>query len=166
MTVEEFEAKQAELTCQHCGKGGLVLITNPNNGGVRPGCLACQTFQPIEGLTWLKQNKAKKRMVKRPGGDPTPKEVWEANGNYCAYCGKTQEDCERYGIGLSSQHVIPFHLPGGAESPLVPFCSRCQQRSAAALAETEFIRRAFESVQSQLARIRDKQDSAGHEHTA
>ena len=157
MTVDEFEAQQTTLICQHCGKGDLVLVENPNNGGVRPGCLSCQSYQPLALVTWLKQNKAKKRQVKRPVGDPSPDEVWEANGNYCAYCGKTRGDCETYGLGLSSQHVIPFHLPGGPDSPLVPFCSRCQQGSAAALAETERIRRAFEGVQRQLMRIREKQ---------
>ncbi len=156
MTREEFESQSATLACRLCAHVGLVRVENANNGGIRPGCPACGSANPIAGVQWLKQNRADSRRVKRPSGDPTPEEVWSANGNTCAYCGKTREECERYGSGITAQHVKPFSQEG-AESPLVPFCSRCQQGSVAALAETTRIRRAFESVQEQLARLQEKQ---------
>lgn len=52
---------------------------------------------------------------KRPSSEPTPAEVWEVNGNHCAYCGKTKDECEKYGIGITMQHVHPF-ADGGEES--------------------------------------------------
>lgn len=72
---------------------------------------------------------------RRPSGIPPGPEVWEANGNHCAFCGKPRWLCDRLRIGLTAQHVVPVAL-GGAWGPLIPFCARCQAMSAAALQET------------------------------
>jgi hypothetical protein len=69
--------------------------------------------------------------------------VWAANGDHCAYCGKSRDLCERLGIGLTVQHIRPVVFGGAVDSSLIPFCSRCQQGSTAALAETRGIERAI-----------------------
>jgi len=156
MELEEFEAQRLTLQCRHCQHVGLESDRNVNNGGVRPVCPSCWSPSPLNGVMWLRQRGAKSRRIKRPPGDPSAAEVWEINGGCCSFCGKSREECERYGIGITVQHVKPFSQDG-VESPLVPFCSRCQQGSVAALAETTRIRCAFKSIQEQLARLQEKQ---------
>lgn len=165
MTREEFEVLAETLICRACGHTGLSMVENTNNGGVRPGCPACGSGQPLAGVQWLKQRGAESRKLRRPSTDPKADEVWTANGDHCAFCGKTRKECEQYGIGLTVQHVVPI-VRGGANSPLAPFCARCQQASWAALAETERIGRAFESLEAQLARLREKQEGLDRERTA
>lgn len=152
MTLEEFTRAKAGLSCRECGHVGLVAVENPNNGGVRPGCPSCGLSTPLAGVQWLKRTKR----VNRPSGAYETSEVWGANGNVCAFCGKTRLECERFKIGLTVQHVIPYSEPGGIDGPLIPFCARCQQASAAALAETQRIRRYLETLEEQIARIREK----------
>jgi hypothetical protein len=79
-------------------------------------------------------------------------EVWEANGNHCSFCGKSRALCERLGIGLTAQHVVPF-AEAGDEWPLIPFCSRCQQQSAAALAETRRVQETVGGLDEIIQRI-------------
>ncbi len=150
MTVEEFEDQKATLACQLCGHLGLVAVHVVNNNGVRPGCPGCGCNAPLPGVQWLKQSKDRK--VKRPSNEPTTEEVWEANGNTCAFCGKRRDECERFKIGLTKQHVVPF--VEGRAGPLIPFCARCQQASVAALAETQRIRHYLNTLEEQIARIR------------
>jgi len=152
MTLDEFNAAKADLSCRHCGTVGLVAVENTNNGGVRPGCPSCGDAVPLAGVQWLKRTKR----VNRPSGAYDTAEVWEANGNCCAFCGKTSLECERFKIGLTVQHVVPFSEPGGIDGPLIPFCARCQQASVAALAETRCLRRYLETLEDQIARIRAK----------
>lgn len=156
MTLDDFNTHCATMLCQQCGAVGLDTFHNPNNNGMRPQCSHCGSGQPLKGVMWLSQNSALARRPKRPSGDPTPAEVWEVNGNHCAYCGKTKEECEKYKIGITVQHVHPF-ADGGAESPLIPFCARCQQGSVAALAETERIRRHMVTLEDQIGRLRERQ---------
>ncbi len=161
-TLQAFLSAMGTLACRHCGHIGLESEHNTNNNGVRPRCPQCGSVSPLSGVQWLKQNRSEGRKLKRPSGDPTPSEVWEANGGCCAYCGKTREECERYGVGITVQHVKPF-ADGGDRGPLAPFCARCQQGSTAAQAETRLIRRAWQSIEEQLARIRDKQEALDRE---
>lgn len=157
MTLDDFKAQCSELVCQQCGAVGLEPFHNPNNNGIRPHCQYCGSGQPLKGVMWLSQNSAQARRPKRPSSDPTPTEVWEVNGNHCAYCGKTKEECEKYGIGITMQHVHPF-VDGGEDSPLVPFCSRCQQGSVAALAETQRIRKRLLTLEDQINHLRARQE--------
>jgi 5-methylcytosine-specific restriction endonuclease McrA len=156
MTLDDFNAQRPDLACQQCGSIGLEVCRNINNNGVRPHCPHCGSGQPLKGVTWLSQNNAQARRPKRPSSDPTPADVWEVNGNHCAYCGKTKEECEKYGIGITMQHVHPF-ADGGEESPLIPFCARCQQGSVAALAETQRIRKRVVTLEDQINGLREKQ---------
>ena len=49
MTVGEFLLQAPTLVCRHCGHGGLIPSQrNPNNGGIRPICPACQSTR----YTW------------------------------------------------------------------------------------------------------------------
>lgn len=156
MDLEEFEAQRLTLQCRHCHHVGLESARNPNNGGVRPICTSCGSPSPLNGIQWLRQHSAKSRQVKRPPGDPSAAAVWAANGNSCAFCGKTSEECERYGIGITKQHVLMFS-EGGEDGPMIPFCVRCQQASTAAQAETVRIRRVVDTIQEQLTRLQEKQ---------
>jgi 5-methylcytosine-specific restriction endonuclease McrA len=137
----DFNAQRDELACRQCGAVGLTIERNPNNNGVRPQCPSCGSKSPLRGVQWLRQNRADDRRPRRWAGDPTTEEVWAANGDHCAYCGKSRALCERLGIGLTVQHVRPVIFGGAADSSLIPFCSRCQQGSTAALAETRGIAR-------------------------
>jgi 5-methylcytosine-specific restriction endonuclease McrA len=139
----DFNAQRNELACRKCGATGLTVERNPNNNGVRPRCPACGSRSPLPGVQWLRQDKAHQRRPRRLSGDPSTGEVWEANGNHCAYCGKSRVLCERLGIGLTIQHIQPVVFGGTEKSVLVPFCSRCQQGSTAVLAETREIERAL-----------------------
>jgi hypothetical protein len=156
MTLEEFNQQAPELACQQCGAIGLETFHSANNNGIRPHCPHCGSGQPLKGAMWLSQNSASARRPKRPSSDPTPAEVWEVNGNHCAYCGKTREECEKYGIGITMQHVHPF-ADGGKDGPLIPFCSRCQQGSVAALAETQRVRKCVVTLEDQISHLRDRQ---------
>ena len=156
MTLEEFDQARVSLCCQQCGAIGLEVFRNMNNNGVRPHCPHCKSGQPLRGTMWLSQHSAQARRPKRPSSDPTAAEVWEVNGNHCAYCGKTKEECEKYGIGITMQHVHPF-ADGGEESPLIPFCSRCQQGSVAALAETQRIRKRMATLEDHINHLRERQ---------
>lgn len=156
MTLEEFERAKRDLSCRLCGTVGLIAAENANNGGVRPGCPSCGSSTPLAGVQWLKRTKR----INRPSGAYDTSEVWEANGNCCAFCGKTRGECERFRIGLTVQHVVPFSEPGGIEGPLIPFCMRCQQASTAAFAETKRIRHYLETLEELIARIRAKAGEA------
>lgn len=130
MTVAEFEAQQQTLSCQHCRYVPLALERNANNNGLRPICPACDSRTPIPNVQWLSQQEAYDRRPKRPSGDPTVEEVWEANGNHCAHCGLSAQQIEFLGIGKTKQHVVPFK-DEGKDGPLIPLCAWCQQDSAA-----------------------------------
>jgi hypothetical protein len=132
VTVQEFEDRRNEWRYQHCQAATLELERNVNNGGVRPVCAACRSRTPLAGVQWLAQRDHKPR---RPSGIPTGPEVWDANGNHCAFCGKPRWLCDWLRIGLAAQHVTPYVF-GGVAGPLIPFCARCQAMSAAALQET------------------------------
>lgn len=175
MTVEEFEEQKDTLACRHCGHIGLQSIWNANNNSIRPVCGACGKRYPLldpatgVAIQYLRQRSAASRRLRRLPGEPTGPDVWEANGNHCAYCGKTREECVQYGIGLTAQHIIPCEcshcrdLDLSVSSPLVPFCSRCQQASAAALAETERIRHTVNSFKDQIEVLRRKQEALDRE---
>lgn len=165
MTVEEYDQQSPSLVCRMCGHVGLVRVSVANNGGERPGCPSCGHSTPLLGVQFLKKNSAASRRVKRPSGDPSPADVWEANGNTCAFCGKTREECERFGIGITNQHVVPF-AEGGESGPLIPFCARCQQQSTAAQAETKRIRNYVESITETIERLRVKQAALDRERQA
>jgi hypothetical protein len=135
----DFNAARDQLTCQTCGHVGLTLERNQNNNGIRPVCPECGSKSPLQSVMWLRQDRAEKRRPRRVSGDPSTIDVWIANGDRCAYCGKSRSLCELLGIGLTVQHVEPVIFGGAEGSPLVPFCARCQQGSAAALAETRLI---------------------------
>lgn len=148
MNREEFEQRRADLCCRHCGAVGLETEHNPNNGGVRAVCPGCGSKQPLLGVQWLPKATAKRARA----GTVTTSEVWEANGNHCSFCGKSRALCERLGIGLTAQHVVPF-AEAGDDWPLIPFCSRCQQASAAALAETRRVQETVGGLDAIIQRI-------------
>ena len=143
MLDSEFEATKHTLRCSNCGGVGLVTSYNANNNSVRPTCPGCGNNSPLVGVQWLRQDRASKRRPARLSNDPTTEEVWAANGDHCAYCGKSRSLCERLGIGLTIQHAHPVIFGGVESSPLIPFCARCQQGSVAALAETQRIQNAL-----------------------
>ena len=153
MTVLEFEAQRAGLVCQHCGRDGLQLDRNANNGGIRPVCSACGSKTPIPSVQWLAQTGAADRKARRASVDPA--DVWEANGNHCAFCGKPRWLCERLRIGLTAQHLVPVVL-GGEAGVLIPFCARCQEASVAALRETRNVLGEIESLDTIIQRIESK----------
>lgn len=148
LTVGEFETQRHQLSCQHCGHVGLVAEHNANNGGTRPACPICESRSPLSGVSWLPRTTAK--TPKR--GVVETSEVWTENGNHCAFCGKSRALCERLGIGLSAQHVVPF-TTAGDDWPLIPFCARCQQASTAALAETRRVESTIGGLDEIIARI-------------
>lgn len=151
MTVLEFEAQRAQFACRHCQTLGLELERHPNNNGVRPVCPHCRSKAPLSGVQWLTQNGAADRKLRR-GHTPAPADVWQVNGNHCAFCGKSRVECERLGIGLTVQHVVPVVF-GGEDGPLVPFCARCQEKSVAELRETRDVRGVLAGLDEIIARI-------------
>jgi len=155
MNIAEFEAIRLTAACGRCGHVGLGTEYNRNNNGIRPICPECGSGQPIPGVMWLGQDK--QRRLKRPPGDPAGPDVWAWNGEHCAFCGITRAEAETLGLGLTAQHVVPYactHCPEAVESPLVPFCSRCQEASAASTKKTEAWRRGYETLRQQIERIR------------
>jgi hypothetical protein len=102
-------------------------------------------------MQWLPKDSARARRPHAPG-DPTPDAVWTANGDLCAFCGKSRTLCVRLRIGLTMQHVRPVVL-GGERGPLIPFCARCQEASRAALQETRDIMRELESLDTVIRQI-------------
>lgn len=153
MTVSEFEAQRERLACQHCGGVGLAKSErHPNNNGVRPVCPQCGSIGPIPGIQWLRQNGAEERRLRRLPGTPSTSEVWAANGDHCGFCGKPWAFCERVGIGLTIQHVVPVVF-GGGDGPLIPFCARCQEMSVAALKETRNVMGEVDTLDDIIKRI-------------
>jgi hypothetical protein len=148
MTRDEFEAQRRQLVCKDCGHEGLEPELNANNGGLRPVCSACGSKTPLAGQSWLP--KAEPRRPRR--GLVDVETIWSANGDHCAFCGKSRALCERLGIGLSAQHIVPFAEAGDAW-PLVPFCARCQQQSTAAQAETRRVQATIGGLDAVIARI-------------
>lgn len=148
MTRDEFETQRHQMVCQHCGHEGLGKECNANNNGVRPLCPACGSTTPVAGLSWLPKSEPKR--TKR-GPVDTP-DVWATNGDHCSFCGKSRALCERLGIGLTAQHVVPF-AEGGDDWPLIPFCVRCQQASVAALAETKRVASVVGDLDAVIRRI-------------
>jgi hypothetical protein len=150
VTRDEFLERKASLCCRHCGTVGLEAEENANNGGMRPICRRCGS----RGLRCSDYEWLPKTAQKRPrrAGLVSTREVWEANGNHCSFCGKSRALCERLGIGLTAQHVVPF-AEAGDEWPLIPFCSRCQQQSAAALAETRRVQETVGGLDEIIQRI-------------
>jgi hypothetical protein len=151
LSMVEFEAQRANLACQHCQHVGLEVERNPNNNGLRPICGHCGSKIPLSGVQWLTQNGAANRKLRR-GQTDTPLNVWLENGDHCAFCGKSRTLCERLGIGITVQHVVPVVL-GGDQGPLIPFCARCQEMSVAALRETRDVQRTVGSLEEIIARI-------------
>lgn len=153
MSLPEFRERAHQLVCRHCDHVGLVESPRSGGGGIRPVCPACLDLTPLNGVSWLPQNDLKTR---RPNlGSTATADVWEANGDRCAFCGKSRALCERLGLGLTIQHVLPV-VYGGAEGPLIPFCARCQQASVAALAETQRIEEHVGTLQATIDRIERK----------
>ena len=154
MTLGEFRAQFVGLQCRHCHAIGLVESPrNANNGGIRPLCPACGSVSPLDGVQWLSQNAARDR---RPAlGPKATEDVWEANGNRCSFCGKSRALCDRLGIGLTAQHVIPV-LYGGEDGPLIPYCARCQQASVAALEETRRVEEHTAGLRAIIDRIQKR----------
>lgn len=148
MTRDEFAERRHQLVCQHCGREGLETERNDNNGGVRAVCSGCGSRTPLLGVQWLAKVSSKR--PKR--GLVDTREVWAANGNHCSFCGKSRELCERLNVGLTAQHVVPF-AEAGDEWPLIPFCTRCQQASAAALAETRRVQETVAGLDEIIQRI-------------
>jgi hypothetical protein len=156
MCLRDFLEQHASLVCAQCGVVGLDVERNPNNGGVRPICPHCGSRAPLAGVQWLKQRSAHGRRPRRFSGDPTTLEVWKANGEHCAFCGKSRELCQRLGTGLTIQHVHPVVLGGALDSPLIPFCARCQQMSTAALQETRRVEAGISTLRHIIRRIEEK----------
>jgi hypothetical protein len=134
MTLLEFESKRHEIACARCNATGLEIEHNVNNMGARARCPHCGATgtRCLPGKEWLPKNDATSRRPRRPAGEPSGPDVWEANGNVCAFCSITAAECAEYGMGLTAQHIVPVFMGGGGTSPLIPFCSRCQQASLAA----------------------------------
>jgi len=164
-SLADFEAQRDRLSCRLCGHLGLVGVTNENNGGIRAGCPACGCSNPIAGVQWLRKQDAQSRKLRRPSGDPSTQGVWKANGDRCFFCGKTREECQEIGMGLTIQHGVPFAEPGGPESALVPFCSRCQQASVAAQAEMRAHRDNRTRLMDIIDRLREKQQALDRERS-
>jgi hypothetical protein len=93
-----------------------------------------------------------RRKLRRPPGDPSPTEVWQANGDVCAFCALTRAECHEYGIGITVQHVVPVFM-GGGDGPLVPFCARCQQASTAEQEKQRRIRERHGSMWDIIKRV-------------
>ena len=148
MTLEEFVEQRERLLCRECQRPTLQLDRNPNNGGVRPVCTACGSVSPLPGVSWLKQHPTKTP----PRRVHDTREVWSLNGDHCAFCGFTWAMCDEFKIGRTVQHVVPFYK-GGDEWPLIPFCARCQQSSAAELAKTRLIVDRNTALHEIIARI-------------
>ena len=143
MTRDEFLEQRHQMPCPACGHEGLEPDHNANNGGMRAACPSCRWRGQ-----WLP-----KAAIKRPSRAPVDTlEVWTSNGDHCAFCGKSRALCEQLGIGRTAQHIVPFYK-GGDAWPLVPFCARCQQASAAALAETRRVEETVVSLSEIIARI-------------
>jgi hypothetical protein len=157
LTISEFEVTCDSLACRLCGHVGLVAVVNVSNGGTRPGCPSCGCSTPLKGIQWLRRQDANTRKLRRPSGDPSTEDVWQANGDCCFFCGKTGQECKELGIGTTIQHGVPFVEPGGPESPLVPFCSRCQQASLAAQEEIRAHRDSRTRLMDIIERLREKQ---------
>lgn len=151
MVLADFEEQAAQLACRHCEHVGLALNRNTNNGGVRPCCPVCGSMTPLVGIQWLSQGNHKPRRVP---GTPSGPEIWTANGDHCAFCGKPRSLCERLKIGLTAQHVVPVVF--GGDGPLIPFCARCQEASAAALKETRNLLGEIDSLDAIIKRIEAK----------
>lgn len=156
MCLRDFLEQRASLVCAQCGAVGLDVERNSNNGGVRPVCRHCGSQSPLPGVQWLKQRSADERRPRRLSRDPTTLEVWKANGEHCAFCGKSRDLCQRLGIGITIQHVQPVVFGGALDSPLIPFCARCQQMSTAALEETRRIEVGISTLQDVIHRIEEK----------
>lgn len=150
-TRDSFTTERAHLVCQYCAHIGLELQINANNGGARPVYPECHSVTPLPGVSWLP--KVRNPRVSRSSVDTLA--VWQENGDHCAFCGKSRELCARLSIGLTAQHIVPFSFEGDAW-PLIPFCSRCQQSSAAALAETRCVQDALASLDDVIRRIEEK----------
>lgn len=148
MTRDEFETQRHQMVCQHCGHEGLDKVYNPNNNGVRPLCPACGSRTPVAGL----QDLPKTRVKAPKRGIVDTLSVWTENGDHCSFCGKSRALCERLGIGLTAQHMVPF-AEAGDDWPLIPFCARCQQASAAALAETKRVAQVVGDLDAVIRRI-------------
>jgi hypothetical protein len=151
MTLGEFRDRATMLACRHCRHVGLVESPrHPNNGGIRPHCPACGSVSPVEGIQWLGQSSVRDR---RPHlGAKASEEVWHANGDTCSFCGITFDEAVALGIGRTAQHVVPY-VEGGGEGPLIPFCARCHEASAAALRRTRDTRRGTASWREVVERI-------------
>ena len=115
-------------------------------------CPACLSRPPLEGVQWIPKDSAAAR---RPKPAIAPDEVWRVNGDHCAFCGKPRWFCERLGIGLTAQHVVPAVF-GGGTGPLIPFCARCQEASVAALKETRNVLDALNTLDTIIQRIEAK----------
>jgi hypothetical protein len=154
MTRTEFEEQRATLICRHCGGVGLEQFSpGPSDALVGARCPWCLRNHPIDGIQWLPKDSAGAR---RPRvGKVTTDEVWEANGNRCAFCAKPRALLDRLHIQATVQHVVPV-VYGGGEGPLIPFCSRCQQASAAALEETRLVLGEIDSLDGIIKRIEEK----------
>lgn len=150
LTREAFARQRKELGCQHCGQVGLDEY-RPSSGADLVGarCPGCGSLRPLAGVQWLPKDSATRR---RPRSAISPEDVWMANGDHCAFCGKSRTLCLRLGVGLTVQHVVPVVF-GGEDSVLIPFCARCQEASVAALRETRNILGELESLDAIIKRI-------------
>jgi len=115
---------------------------------MRAKCPTCGSVSPLPGVAFLPKTETK--TPKRGVVDTLS--VWEVNGNHCTFCGRSRALCERLGIGLTAQHVCPFS-EAGDDWPLVPFCARCQEISAAQLRATRDIVNTLAPLDAVIKRI-------------
>lgn len=152
MTRDEFDEQRATLACRHCGVVGLVAYRPSNGDMVGAMCPGCESKAPLAGVQWLPKDSARAR---RPKMAATPDEVWTLNGGHCSFCGKPDWLCKRLGIGRTMQHVLPAVF-GEGSGPLIPFCARCQEASAAALKETRNVLGEIDTLDTIIKRIESR----------
>src|SRR3990167_9229988 len=156
MTLAEFEATRATVSCCRCGHAGLECYRPDNGNHIGARCPACGSKAPLMGVQWLSQHGSAESLVRVRRGGQDVREVWTVGGDHCGFCGKSWDLCLRLKIGRTVQHVRPVMF-GGAENGLViPFCARCQEMSRAALLETRDVMREVETLDQLLARLRAK----------
>lgn len=157
LNIAEFESKKDSLRCRGCGHVGLVAIHNANNNGTRAGCPNCGHKNPILGVQWLAGTSHE---LRRPAGEPTGPEVWASNGDFCFACGITRQECAREGIGLHCHHAWPYRdreMSPDVELPTIPCCSTCHWVITGLQDQRRRLRKAFTTIEEDLARLREKQ---------
>lgn len=124
MTLQEFQAQQADLACRDCGHRKLGTEYNPNNNSHLAICLYCRSKRPLMAtLLYLKTTKKKHRKEYPP--DQGLYDVWERFGNVCTVCSLPAAFLLKLNIGLSRHHTAEYAKTGHA-GPIVPVCNACK----------------------------------------